>query len=310
MHNSNRKFVALAALVVIAAAILGYLAGHGRPAAASGEYMRTAFAASVQLSYPAGWQRVAAAPEIPGLSFANPVVLAPDGDGANAGLVTGQLPSGEPSPLPRSFVARMRWFPNTQEVDLLNTQAYMYSSLRVPDFDRMLTLYVVPNPGGNPTALACYASTGFSADMRTCGQIAATLTVLGQSQNYSLTPEPGYARKVSASIAALDGERVSLRRAMAQRVVPAAEQGLATRLAEGFANAAASLSALEPSYVAGQAQATLSGALGQARNAYTGLAAALSAESSSRYAAAITQVNEAEASVNTALESFALLGYE
>jgi hypothetical protein len=204
----------------------------------------------------------------------------------------------------------MRFFPRTVEVGLLNAEAYRYSQLIVPGLERMLTLYVIPNPGGNPTALACYASGGFSADMRTCEQIAATLTLVGQSQSYAVIPEPGYARKVTAAIAKLDVERVALRREMGKRVAPATVQRLATRLANGFANAAGSISLLEPSFVADPAQAALSGALGQARDAYTALAAAANAGSPSRYAAALTQVSEGEASVTVALESFALLGYQ
>jgi hypothetical protein len=304
MYNSNRRLPTLAALVLVAVAILGYLAGHGRSAAASSETIRTAFASSVQFDYPSGWRRVAAAPEIPGLSIAHPFVLAPGGDAAHAGLVTGQLPSGEPSPLPRSFVSRMRLFPHIVEVGLLNAQAYRYSQLSLPGLDRMLTLYVIPNAGGNPTTLACYASAGFSADMRTCEQIAATLTLVGQSQSYTVVPEPGYASKVSAAIAKLDSERVGLRREMGNGVASATVQKLATRLANGFANAAASISVLEPSILAGPAQAALSAALGQAREAYTALAA------NATRAAALTQVSEGEASVTAALESFALLGYQ
>jgi hypothetical protein len=140
--------------------------------------------------------------------------------------------------------------------------------------------------------------------MRTCEQIAATLTLVGQSQSYAVVPEPGYASKVSAAIATLDSERVGLRREMGRGAAPGTMRRLAQRLANGFANAAASISVLEPSIVAGPAQAALSAALGQAREAYTALA------SNATSAAALTRVSEGEASVTAALESFALLGYE
>jgi hypothetical protein len=309
MYQSKRKLSILAVAAVVVVATAGYLAGHGRSAAAPVEQVRSASAANVQLDYPVSWQQTASAPEIPHLSITHPVVFAPHGVAANAGLVIGQLPGGEPSPLPRSFVSSLHWFPDTEEVDLLNTQAYMYSRVIVPGFNRTLTLYVVPDPGGYPTVLACYASAAFAAELRTCGQIASTLTLVGQSQSYSLTPEPAYAREVSSSIQALNAERVGVRREMSQQVAPSTVQRLATRLADGYAKAVASLSALEPSFVVGQAQTTLTGALGQARAAYTGLAVAAGAESSSGYASALTQVSGAEANVNAALEDFALLGY-
>ena len=310
MYQSKRKLSILAVVALVVVATAGYAIGHGRQAAAPVEpLLRTASIANVQLDYPASWQQAASAPEIPHLSIAHPVVFAPDGDAANAGLVTGQLPDGEPSPLPRSFVASLHWFPDTEEVDLLNTQAYTYSRVIVPGFSPALTLYVIPDPGGDPTVLACYASAALAADMRTCAQIASTLTLVGQSQSYALTPEPTYAREVSSSLHTLDVERVAARRELSQTAAPSTVQRLATRLANGYANAVASLSAVEPSFVAGQAQTTLSGALVQARAAYTGLAAAAGAESSSGYAAALTQVSGAEANVNAALEDFALLGY-
>jgi hypothetical protein len=309
MHAFDRSLPTVMAPILAVVAILGYMAGHDRSRAASGEKSRTIFTTSVLLDYPSDWQPAAAAPGIPDLSIAHPVVLAPDGDAAHAGLLTGQLPGGEPSPLPRRFLARMRRLPDTEVVDLPETQAYRYARLSIPGFDRMLSLYAIPNPGGNPTALVCYASAAFSAYMRTCEQIVATLTLVGQPPSYGLTPEPGYARRLSASIGVLDGQRVALRREMRPGAVPGTVQRLATRLAAGFANAAASLSLLEPSFATDQAQAALSRSILRTRDAYAALAAAATAESPSRSAAARRQVYEAETSVNAMLESFALLGY-
>src|SRR6202011_4437572 len=107
----------------------------------------------------------AAAPAIPGLTIAHPVVLAPGSDATRAGLITGQLPAGEPSPLPRSFVAGMRSLPDAAVVDLVEVQAYRSSRLSIPGFDQTLTLYAIPNSAGNPTVLACYASAALSAFM-------------------------------------------------------------------------------------------------------------------------------------------------
>jgi hypothetical protein len=173
----------------------------------------------------------------------------------------------------------------------------------------MLSLYMIPNPGGNPTAVACYALTAFSADMRACEQIVAKLTLVGQPPSYDLNPESGYARRLSTSIGVLDGQRVALRREMRPGAAPATVQSLATRLAAGFANAAASLALLEPPSATYQAQATLSRSILRTRDAYAALAAAATAENPSRSATARRQVYEAETSVNAVLESFALLGY-
>ena len=145
--------------------------------------------------------------------------------------------------------------------------------------------------------------------MTACERIVATLTLVGHSQSYDLTPEPGYARQLSRGIGALDGQRVVLRREMHQRAALSTVQLLAARLADGFANAATSLSLLQPPLVAARAQRALKGSISQAHDAYAALAAAAGTRSAAGYNAARAQVDEAEASVSRALENFATLGY-
>lgn len=296
-------------VLLFAVALLGYLVGHDRSHAASGVKSRTISTSSILLSYPQDWQSAATAPRIPGLSLVHSVVLAPDGDVTQAGLITGQLPASEPSLLPEQFLTAIRSLPDTEVVDLVETQSYRYARLSIKGFDRTLNLFVIPNPGGNPTALACYASASFSAQMRTCEQIVATLAVVKQPPSYDLAPESGYARKLRTSIDALDRQRVTLRSEMRSGAPPSMVQSLATRLAAGFANTAASLLLLEPSLPTSQAQARLSQLLLRARDAYTALAAAMAAKSSSRAASARIQIYKAETGINTVLENFALLGY-
>lgn len=295
--------------VLVAVAILGYVAGHSRSQGPSSEKLRTARTANAVIDYPAGWRPVAGAPGIPGLAIVRPMVLAPEGDAAHAGLLVGSLPRGELSPLPGRFVSSLRRLPDTAVVNLLEIQAYKYEHVSVPGFDKTLTIFVIPNPGGDPTALACYAPSVASVEMRTCEQTVATVTLVGQSQTYELTPEPSYARKISASISSLDRLRAELKRELRPQVSAAAVQQLASRLAGGFSHAAASLSALEPAFAAGQAQAALSGSILQARDAYGALAAAAGEESASGYAAARRRITEAESDVDWALENYALLGY-
>jgi hypothetical protein len=309
MHRYGRPLPTTVVSLLVAAAIVGYLAGHSHSSGASGEKTLTVSAANVLLAYPSGWRRAAAVPEIPGLPMAHAVALAPHGDVAQAGLLAGELPGGEASPLPGPFVARLRQLPDTEVVGLVEIQAYKYAGLSVPGFDRNLTLYAIPNPGGDGTVLACYSSAAFSAYMRTCQQIVATLTLVGRSQLYELTPEPTYARQLSGLLGVLNAQRVAMRRELGARATPTTVARLAARLAEGFANAAASLSALEPPQATGQAQSTLSAALSHAREAYAALAAAAADESTARFALARRQVYEAEAGVDHALEGFALLGY-
>ena len=145
--------------------------------------------------------------------------------------------------------------------------------------------------------------------MNTCEQTVAGVTLVGQSQNYELMPEPNYARKISAAIATLDGLRVALTRELRAHATAATVQDLARRLAAAYARTATSLSALEPSFAAEPTQAALSAAIQQARDAYTALATAAAEESISGYEAARKRITQAESDVDWILENYELLGY-
>jgi hypothetical protein len=294
--------------MLVAVATFGYLAGHRHVSAASGETTRTVSGANIVLEYPSGWRQVAATAPIPGMSIGRPLLLAPGGDSAHAGLLSGQLAGGGPSPLPARFLALMRGIPHVEVVDLLDGQAYRYSGLSLPGYDRILDLYVIPNAEESSTVLACYAAKESAAYLSQCEQIVAKLTLIGQSSTYELTPDTAYAHRLGALIEGLNRERSTLRREMHLDAAPAAVGSLAVTLADRFAAVATSLSVLESPLVAGPAQAALAGSILRARDAYAALATAAT-QNPSRAATAGGEVSEAETSIDAALESFALLGY-
>jgi hypothetical protein len=306
----DRRLLVLPALLLVLVAILGYVAGRGHARAAVREPTLTASVGSVLLSVPPHWRPASGAQQIPGFALRHAVVLAPGGDPSQAGLLAGVLPSGQASPLPVQLLALLRQRPTTAVVGLQEAQAYRYTGLSIPGFERSLTAYVIPKPGGGTIALACYAAPALSADVAACQRSVATLTLAGQSQTYDLTPQPEYAQKLSAALASLDAQRVALRGSMGTGVTPHGMQRLARRLEHAFAHAAASLSALEPTLAIGQAQAALSAAILRAHAAYAALAAAAGEGNEAHFAAARAQVSGAEAGVDSALEGFALLGYQ
>lgn len=295
---------------LLAIAVLGYLVGHKHSRASVPlRPPRAVTTGNVVLDYPTGWRAVAAGPRIPNLELAHPSSLAPDATTTSAGLLVGTLPSGELAPLPRKFVAALRRAPSTEIVNLLEVQAYRYARLSVPGFGKALSLFVIPDRGGAPTALACYAPTPSSAYMRACERSVAAVTVTGQLQGDQLTPDPTYAAKISAAIAALDRVRVSLKHELGPKVSAATAQRLARRLASGYAAASSALAVLEPSAEAAPVQAALAGAINKAHAGYDALAAAAGEQNVSAYEAAQGDISSAEADVDQALESFALLGY-
>jgi hypothetical protein len=313
VFDSPRSLFPLVAAVLVAVAIFGYTAGYRRaratPAYAHRETTRTVSGASILLEYPSGWQPAAAGPAILGLPLAHQLSLAPGGDSAHAGLLSGQLPGGEPSPLPARFLARMHGVPRTEVVQLIDGQAYRYSRLSLPGYDRTLDLYVILYAGNSPTALVCYATKALAGYLSQCEQIVAKLTPTGQSSTYDLTPNTAYARRLATLIEGLNEQRLTLRRAMRAHASPAAVGRFAATLADRFSAAAASLAALESPPAAGPTQTALASSIVRARDAYRALAAASTAEGPAGYGAARAQVNTAEAGVDTALEGFALLGY-
>jgi hypothetical protein len=305
--HTPRSLPTIAAPLLVVVAVFGYVAGHRRAVAPSTQGTRIASGTSIVLEYPASWQPVHGAPAIPGLSISSPLALAPGGDYAHAGLLSGKLGGGESSPLPSSFLALLRGVPRTEVVELLDVQAYRYSDLRIAGYEPTLELYAIPHPGDRPTALACYAAKGFTSELHQCEQIVLTLTLVGQSSSDDLSPDTGYARRLGTVVAALDSERLKLRREMRLSATPAALGALATSLAGRFAAAATSLGALEPPLVAASAQDALSKSIRSARDAYTALAAAGGGAGGGE--AAKARVGEAEGKVDAALEGFALLGY-
>jgi len=299
--------------VLLAVAVLGYLIGYKQPgkspAAPIGATSRIASGADVLLEFPSSWQRTGAAPAIPGLPLERELALAADGTHAQAGLISGQLPAGEPSPLPASFRKVLRGVPKTELLDFLGGQAYKYSALSIAGYAPTLTLnlYVIPNPGNGPTAIGCYAAKGYAATLAECEQIVSKVTLTGQSQ-FDLTPDPNYASRLGTLVRTLDSERLLLRQRMRAGKSPAVLAALAKTLAAKLAAAAAGLTPLEPPLAAGAAQAALGSSLLRAESAYRALGAN-ARERLSEDASALAQVAAAEAGVDKALESFALLGY-
>ena len=306
----DRRLLAVPALVLALAALLGYLAGHRHASPAPKEQPLTASAGGVLLNVPAQWRPASVSQVIPGFAVRRAIALGPGGSTAEAGLLAGVLPPGQSTPLPTQLLARSRQRPTTAVVSLEEAQAYRYTGFSIAGFDKDLTVFVIPSPGGNSTTLACFATPALSADLRACQRSVLTLTLAGRSQTYDLTPQPEYAQRLSASISALDAERTVLRAHMGTGATPRGQERLAGRLAHAFARAAAALSGLESTLATGQAQSALSGAIGQARAAYAALAAAAGQRNEAAFAAARAQVDRAEAGVDAALEGFALLGYK
>ena len=110
-------------------------------------------------------------------------------------------------------------------------------------------------------------------------------------------------------IGELDAERLVIRRQMGAVRAPRAVARLATTLADRFGTTAAAIRALRPPAAAAAAQAALIGSLDRAEESYRALAGAASGAAAT-VTAAQAQIGSAEAGVDGALATFALLGYK
>ncbi len=293
--------------ILLAVAIVGYVVGHS--SAGGSSEGKPAKGAGVALGYPAGWRVARTAPGVPALTIANLSVIAPRGNADRVGLMLGSLPAGELAPLPAGFVATLPALPEPEIVNLIETQAYKYTNLGVPGLDRQLTMFVIPNPGGRPMVLACYAPSGERAQMRTCERSAASVTIVGEPQVYDLAPEPAYARAISTTVSTLDRLRASLKRELRPDVSVESATQIARRLAAGFASAAHALGKLQPSAAAEPVQAALSEAVQRAHAGYVDLGRAIGERDPARYEAVRRLIAQAEDRVDATLRSYVLLGY-
>jgi hypothetical protein len=307
MHLRPVRSFLIAALTVLSVASLGFLFGHGPVVRDETAREVTSAVGSLYYASASNWRPAAWAPTVPGISIDQPIVLAPDGNGSQEGLVIGRLGGDSHDPLPASFLARQRQPPSTAVVYLLNTEAYRYSQMSVSGYDRALTLYTVPG-GPSKAIIACYSPLPDSNYLRECERVASTFTpaVGGITK---LVPDAEYARQIRAAVERVDVLRSGLQSRIRPYATRASVRQLASDLARGVAVVAGSLSSVQPPSTAEGAHASLVESLWRSRDAYSAFAAAVDSGRPLEYAAARAEVDEAEARVNAALEHFALLGY-
>ncbi len=307
-----RMFYPLLALALVVAAVCGYLvSGHheGSSSSAAAELpsaARSLTKAGLLVEYPDAWSP-AAAPAIPGLSLDEAAAVSPAVDRAE-GLLVGTVPASSPAPLPAGLLARLSLPPRTEVVDLTATQALRYSDVVPRGYAGALDIYAIPAVSGGARLLVCYARERLTTTGQSCERTVAAVTPIGP-QAPNLTPEPVYARQLSAAVGAIQKARRAARTQMAVSASPSLVSELAAGLSSKLSAAAASIGSLQAPPPAAPADGRLAEALRQDSRAYTALSYAATAESLSSYEAARSEVDAAEQGLGAALENFTLLGY-
>jgi hypothetical protein len=297
---------AVLALVVLTAAVLGFVAGSITQRSTGPPANDTAIAQDLVLNFPRTWERVTTGPSVPGLALTNVVRLAPRGHGDRAGLIAGKAPTGGPTPLPAAFLARLGGPPRGEVVALAGFEAYRYTGLHVPGSNAGLTLYAVPS-AGDVAIVACVAAAGSTSYLDACRNIASGMDPL-RTAPFSLLPSKAYATVVSSIVARLDAARSAVPKAL--RALPSSQEAaLANRLSAAYADAARSLAAGRAPEAASAANGALAAAVNRAGSAYLGVAAAARAQDAAGVSQRAAAARAAEGHVRSAVAALGSLGY-
>jgi hypothetical protein len=300
------NLAATLALVVLIAAVLGFLAESLTHRSAAPPANDAAIAQDMVLNFPHTWERVTTGPSVPGLALSNVVRLAPRGHGDRAGLIAGRAPAGGPTPLPADLLARLAGPPRGDVVALGGFEVYRYTGLRVPGSDAGLTLYAMPS-AGDVAIIACVAAAGSTSYLDACGNIVTGTDPL-RAPPFTLLPNEAYARGLSSVLARLDAVRGAVPKTV--RTLPSSQEAaLANRLSAAYALAARYLVAASPPEAAGHANGALAAAFRRAGSAYSSVAAAARAQDAAAVSQTAAAARAAEAQVRTAVAALGSLGY-
>ncbi len=305
-NGSAIAIVAVLAIVAIAAGFLIGRSGHKTAHPATSGNLATA--GPLQLRYPTGWQLRSAAAALPGMAFASQLTLATTAAGGT--LTAGEVPqAGGPSLLPAAFARRIKGgVPRPDQVRLGTISAYRYAALTVSGAAGAVTVYAVPTTAGVAT-IACVASgAGAPTFANRCGQVAATLTLVG-ARPYPLTPIPAYARQVSSVFSGLRGAVATATAKLRGARTPAAQATAARAVAAAYSHAAAKLGATTVSPLVGPAQHAVVAALTRLARGYAAAARAASSGSPAGYAAAGRDISAGSTDLTRALGGLSKLGY-
>ena len=299
--------VALTAALMAAAATLGFLAG-GTGSEGDGEGLTSsASAGPLALSFPGGWQRVAQEPDLPGMRFADPIVLAPGGQKGSM-LIAGTVNGSGPTLLPKSFRARLSRPPKPDDpVRLGKVDAFRYRGLAPEGLDGTATVYAAPTTRG-VAAVACVAGRAGRDFLPQCERVAATLALSGATP-YPLGPSKEYARLLTTTFRGLGRSRAEgvsrLRRARSAAAQARGAQGLAG----AYRRASRQLRSATVSPREREAHRRIAAALGAIGAAYDRAASAARNDDARAYKAAEDAVRRGGRRADRALRALSNLGY-
>jgi hypothetical protein len=265
--------------------------------------------ADLAAKFPSSWKKIAQAPEIPGYTFASPIVEAPGGAQGGESVVVGQVKDANNSTLlPAGFLQALGLdageVPPRQAVRLVDSklEAYRYANLRPRDIDQPVTLFTVPTSAGVAT-VACVDP---SAD---CESIANTLKLNGGTA-FPVGPSKEYAAALGKILGGLDKKVTAGRKALQGAATPGQQSNAAKDLSAAYKSASSQVSKLESSPADSAINKDLASALKKTGDAYGKLASAASSNNKGAYSRASRTAQQAGQDVATQLNNLEQAGYK
>jgi hypothetical protein len=253
---------------------------------------------------PAGWSRLGAAPQVPGLRLADPVAFAPGGkDGGDAVLLGAVRKDADNSTLlPTQLIAAAGSLPAKEAMQVGDgLQAYRYRNLHLKGFARPVTVYAVPTSAGVAT-LACLGAAA------TCDGSANTMQLVS-AKSFPVGPSQDYAKGVGAALKTLSGAVKSGQGKLGSAKTPKAQAVAARGLSAAYAGAARKLAGLTLSPADTLANAQLVAGLKATAAAYAKAAQAAGHKNRGAFAKARGAVAAGQQKVSKALTGLKNAGY-
>ncbi len=304
----RRRFPVVAAvgLLLVAAAVAGVLlGGSGSSGPAGTAFTSSASVGPLELAFPAGWQRLQTPPQIPGLRFANPLVLAPPAPPV-ARLDAGTLAATGPTLLAAPFLALLPTPPPPGTPVRIGTlEALRYSGLQPRGLAGPLTVYVVPTNQGVLT-LAC--APGDPAFAAACDRVVATAKLVGATA-YPLGPSPVFAGQLKAALARLAAARRTGEGHLSAAGTAAAQAAADRELAAAYTRAAREVAAAAANPLVAAAAGQIAAALTGVARAYQRSGSAAAAHDQAAYASAGRALAAAGPAAGRAIAGLRALGY-
>lgn len=293
----SRRF-ALAGLALaglLGAAALGSVAAGGEESPQGPVAAKRIVTSDLIVHHPADWRASRRAPELAGLTLADPVALSSSAvPGRGGQFVAARRARGS---LP----------PEGELVELGAVVARRYTGLSETGSTRRVVAYAVPSAAGQVVAACIGPTTGTFAAR--CRRVAST--VRPRREGVALAAaSPTYGLRVSGLVKRLDRIRVKGRRRLARARTPAGQRRLTARLSRDYGALARVLARIESP---GPARASHRAALGQLRRAGRGfrdMSHAARARASGRWISGRNGVRSAEGNFQGALRSLRGQGYQ